>query len=467
MLIGAGPIGAGPVGDGPAGPSTAEGLFDAVVVEGLSTAAMLLPNISYRMTVADITVMSDVSRLMRDHIETLIELVAVESLSEARRGKPAAVIDGLQLSIVAELHRNVVALVDDAVRVELFDAAARGHAATVTEALTTSVQDIINYSIVVADRLRVAEAVIGSSIAHERLAELLRTGDLISAAQQAAITDAVAVATSVAASRAIQIIDELRLQPVMHGAATYGISVTQALHLADQLTNFFGAEIAESLTLAAVLTGSGQLSGAAIESLTLSSDGAPQLLIAAHARDAVDLESLDAIQMLFQPTITEEIELALAYASPSGSMTTWTMNTRTGAVTEYQGFEFNSFAMLDRHYIAASSAGLFELLGDTDAGESIVARIKSGYMQFGGTKLSRLDAAYIAATGEGRMILKIITKEGAEYVYQTDTRDGRSTKIHMGKGQRSRYFAFELVSAGQDFDLDTLEFIPVLVQRRV
>jgi hypothetical protein len=43
----------------------------------------------------------------------------------------------------------------------------------------------------------------------------------------------------------------------------------------------------------------------------------------------------------------------------------------------------------------------------------------------------------------------------------------RSTKFHMGKGQRSRYFAFELISAGQDFDLDTLEFVPLVVQRRV
>lgn len=468
MLIGSGPIGAGPVGGGPAGPSTAEGLFDAVIVEGLSTAATLLPNIGYRAAITDTTVVSDVSRSMRDHLETVIELIAAESLSDAQRGKPAVIADSLQLNPVAELHRNVVvALIDDAVRIELLDAAARGHAAVITEVLTASVQDIVNYGIVVADRLRVAEVVIGSSITRELLTELLRAGDLITTAQQAAVTDAVVVATSIAASRAIQIIDELQLQPVMRGAATYGISIAQAIQIADRLTNFFGAEITDNLTLAAVLAGSGQLSGAAVESLSLSVEGTPQLLIAAHAQDTVELESLDVIQMLFQPTIAEGIELALAYAAPGGSVTTWTMNTRTGAVTEYQDFDFNSFAMLDGRYVAASSAGLFELLGDTDAGENIVARIKSGYMQFGGTKLSRLDAAYIAATGEGRMILKIITKEGAEYVYQADTRDGRSTKVHMGKGQRSRYFAFELTSAGQDFDLDTLEFIPVLVQRRV
>jgi hypothetical protein len=47
------------------------------------------------------------------------------------------------------------------------------------------------------------------------------------------------------------------------------------------------------------------------------------------------------------------------------------------------------------------------------------------------------------------------------------TRSMRSTKVHMGKGQRARYFSFELISTGGDFDLDTLEFVPIVVQRRV
>ena len=43
----------------------------------------------------------------------------------------------------------------------------------------------------------------------------------------------------------------------------------------------------------------------------------------------------------------------------------------------------------------------------------------------------------------------------------------KTTKVNLGKGLRARYFAFELVSTGQDFDLDTLEFIPLVAQRRV
>src|SRR5690606_33481148 len=128
------------------------------------------------------------------------------------------------------------------------------------------------------------------------------------------------------------------------------------------------------------------------------------------------------------------------YLAPNGSITTWAMNTRTGAVTEYGNYAFNSFANFGNVYLGASDQGVHELRGDTDDGEDIIARLRSGYLQFGGTHLSRLKAAYISARGEGDVYLKIITADGAEYVYTVPTREMRSTKVHMGKGQRARYF---------------------------
>ena len=37
----------------------------------------------------------------------------------------------------------------------------------------------------------------------------------------------------------------------------------------------------------------------------------------------------------------------------------------------------------------------------------------------------------------------------------------------IGKGLSARYFAFELTTPGQDFDLDSVEFIPMMRDRRV
>ena len=111
---------------------------------------------------------------------------------------------------------------------------------------------------------------------------------------------------------------------------------------------------------------------------------------------------------------------------------------------------------------------MYELLGNTDAGTSIIAEMRGAYLQFGGTHMARLKSAYIAAHGtDGNFVLRIETLDGVYYDYSATTRSGRSSKVHMGKGQRSRYFAYTLTSLGQDFDLDTLEFVPIVVERRV
>jgi hypothetical protein len=192
------------------------------------------------------------------------------------------------------------------------------------------------------------------------------------------------------------------------------------------------------------------------------------LLLNVVASETIEITPEQALGMILGQTVAEGIAINAGYIEPNGSFTTWTMNTRTGAVAEYSNYEFNSFARVGNKYVGATSQGLFELLGDTDDGTNIIAELKGGYFQFGGTHLSRLKGAFIAAAGEeGNYVLRIETKDGEVYDYRISARNGRSSQFHMGKGQRSRYFAYTLTSAGQDFTLDTLEFVPVVLQRRV
>ena len=41
----------------------------------------------------------------------------------------------------------------------------------------------------------------------------------------------------------------------------------------------------------------------------------------------------------------------------------------------------------------------------------------------------------------------------------------RSTKVHMGKGQRATHFLYDI--SGSSLDLDSIEMVPIVVQRRV
>ena len=156
-----------------------------------------------------------------------------------------------------------------------------------------------------------------------------------------------------------------------------------------------------------------------------------------------------------------------AYVSPGDGFTTWALNTRNSAVSEYQNYKFNSFARIGNHYLGANESGVYDLTGDTDNGASIIANLKSGLAQLGGFKFSSFSAAYVGMRGTGNFILRLITGDGVTYDYALVPRNMKTTKINLGKGLRARFFAFQLISSGSNFDLEGVELIPLVAQRRV
>lgn len=175
------------------------------------------------------------------------------------------------------------------------------------------------------------------------------------------------------------------------------------------------------------------------------------------------------VHMLYRgDELLDSIEITALFISPSGTTTTWAINTRTAAVTEYMNYDFHSFAQMGDRYIAAGDDGLYELDGDTDDGDLIVSRLMGGYLQLNNKKLFGLKGVYIAMRGGGRFYLKLIAGDGREYVYELRAQPNlMTTKVKIGKGINTTYLAWELVTEGQDFDLDSIEFIPMTRERRV
>lgn len=163
----------------------------------------------------------------------------------------------------------------------------------------------------------------------------------------------------------------------------------------------------------------------------------------------------------------------ISYMSPSGNTTTWAINLRNQAITEYRDFDFNSFGSRDRKYLGANGVGLFELNGNQDVFANILAKIGGGFFQANSMKQSGLKGVYIAVGGQGPAVtgdwfLKLIMGDGRELTYKATSNPGLMvSKINIGKGLRASYMTWELMSAGQDFDFDKIEFVPMMSGRRV
>lgn len=328
------------------------------------------------------------------------------------------------------------------------------------------------YAVLVAEVIRAAEDYVPNLQYGLSLADTAAILEQVYKGIPVSLTSGVGMGLTQVVTQAARIVDALILSRTVTPSTHYQLSLVDQLRVASSLGQFFGADIVEGVGIAEALSTLRLTYNTLTEGVELAEDppeGA--LLLRISVTDGVAIEFDQLVEMVYSDALGDGIEITAAYAAPDGNFTTWAINTRTGAVTEYSNYNFNSYAMLDGKFIAASSdpvtGGIYELLGDDDAGAGIVARIKGGLLQFGGPRLSRLSTAYIATRGAGDFVLKIVDGDGTTYNYGITTQSMRSTRVHMGKGQRSRYFSFELISAGQDFDLDTLEFVPIVVNRRV
>lgn len=144
-------------------------------------------------------------------------------------------------------------------------------------------------------------------------------------------------------------------------------------------------------------------------------------------------------------------------------MTTIVLNTQTGAVSEYSRFDFQ--ALTPTH--AGAAVGLFALGGDTDAGEPIVAELRTPPALQGATLKKAMGFVYLAMRGQGLGELTVFGHAQA-WRYQALIAPQGMTRFQTGKGVRETYLALGFRNlAGTPFQIDRIEGLTPTSERRI
>lgn len=146
----------------------------------------------------------------------------------------------------------------------------------------------------------------------------------------------------------------------------------------------------------------------------------------------------------------------------------WVVNTRTQASSRYSQYGFNSFAMVRGRHFGARATGLFLLEGKDDDGEAITSGVNLGKHNFGTQQEKTVRAVYAGVSTLGRLFLKI-SDGRREFTYKAIRAESRmnTQRFDPGRGLQSNYFNFVLISEGDSFELDTVEFDVLASQRRI
>ncbi len=182
------------------------------------------------------------------------------------------------------------------------------------------------------------------------------------------------------------------------------------------------------------------------------------------------LRSDAALQAAFTlPRIRLSAELVTA---ASAAYRTWALNLRRNALTEYDNFDFNSYAIFNGQVLACGPAGVVVLgTQDLDGAAPIDAEWRTGQSDFGFSQHSRVPRLYAAGSQDGDLHFKVITKEQGARTYLlpwNHITEHTQRRVPIGKGPRSRFWQFGAANvAGSDFSTSSVMAYPTKLRRRV
>jgi hypothetical protein len=327
--------------------------------------------------------------------------------------------------------------------------------------------EVIRPGRIISDVVRMQETVAPTLRYTWTIAEQIFMVQSLNAAVPVILSSGIGMAPALRAGIAVTVLQGLGIAAAPLPSLKYTQTLLEGIGVSDSFRNFFGGALADGIGVSAALAKQFRPQPVLADGIGIAPVLSQHLYIRVTIEDSLALDDASILNMIYDGQLADGIQVVAGYVSPDGQFTTWAINTRTGAVTEYENYAFNSFAQIGDIYFGASSTGLYKLVGDDDDGTSIIADIKSGFAQWAGTKLTMIKDVYLGLRGAGDYVLKIITADGKTYVYAVNAKDAATTKVTVGKGLRARYWAFELISSGQDFDLDTIEFKPLVSDRRV
>ena len=322
--------------------------------------------------------------------------------------------------------------------------------------------------LVLRDRLKLSFVSLLGQRSMLAIADAFKLKDRTARGVGAILRSTLALRGRMSGAQATRLRETLRLALSTDVQAFYTLALRQALTLTDRgPTIGIGAYLHARVALQSTLSKTYHAVAHATASLGLTSLITPKLMVVVLTADDLNLSGSELLRLIYTGQLQDTVDFVIDLVDPSGDVTTWAMNVRTGAVTEYMNYGFNALAPgQNGAYIGADSTGLYELVGIDDHGSAIVADMISGLADFSGGFLTGFKAAYLGIRGVGQFYLKLTDGGGKTYLYGVQADNLRTTRVNLGKGLRARYFTFELISTGQDFDLLDVRFLPIQQVRR-
>lgn len=280
------------------------------------------------------------------------------------------------------------------------------------------------------------------------------------------IADQIQVSTGVVLTKCAEVLSTINMSEAQVLQFLFLSTISEVAVVRDSLpSGIAGATATDELTLSTTADLLRTVPVAVVSSMGLHGELLSGLNVQLTIPEAMSLADDISPAQLLNILASEAVEFSAFMASPS--FTTWVMNTRTNAVSEYADYQFNSFTQIGERVLGAGDAGLFWLDGEDDNGTPIEAVIQPGVVQPHGNLLANVHYAYLGMRGDSDFVFTVVDEAGKSFDYRLDANSMKTGRVPFGRGLKTRYFTFRVRSLGGDFDLDNIEFVTRETARKI
>jgi hypothetical protein len=266
------------------------------------------------------------------------------------------------------------------------------------------------------------------------------------------------------------VLDIFKLDDTLENKLIAANILAASLVITDVALLFSLASVNESLTINQssidLLTSFSEL----IDALTLIHTSSEYILLISSIEDVVEVDDIWDTSNILAENILDGLQIITLPDILEGSeYTSWVMSPETFSVWNYDNYNFNAIATLNRKTFFASSDGLFSMEGVKDDGVFIQSKLKTAALNFGTTNLKKVPNMYIGSSTDGSIILKVKTDERVHVSYRLSKHSDVSEvqNIKMGKGLYASLWQFEIIDEkATKFNLESIEWIPAVFGRK-
>lgn len=204
----------------------------------------------------------------------------------------------------------------------------------------------------------------------------------------------------------------------------------------------------------------------AMDSLELGSSAELLIITQLVGMDSLRFADTASLGQLVEMLAIERVAINSSTATAKKEAIQYAVNIATGALSVYQGFDFQGFAHVGQDTYGWKPDGLYRIGAELDDGELIQALVDFGTSDFGSSFVKRAEYAYLGVRTDGQCYLRVVMDEGTERVYRVRGNDNMR-RAQMARGVSGRQLSLQLEVADASFvEVDCLELVIGATQRR-